>query len=380
MKVLVLGDPNSLWEKEFIQYVLLPMGVEVILQDNYNNGSLYHAFYAESGVAITPLKPIPNWIMKIAKFRGFMMNRQYKKALQPYAPFDVIINMFVSPTALRRAVSWRYAGARVYAYFCGSEIIRASMATCYRLKPCLKRVAGVVFASDSVHDAYMQKIGKLAGVRMATVRLGLSVLKCIDSMLQETRGEDHKSRLDLTADKTTICIGYNASAAQNHMLILTQIQRLPRELLDRLTLLLPMTYGGSDAYIAQVEKVVEGLGCDYKLFRHFMDHHEMAQLWLATDIFINAQSTDGLSGSVLEALYAGAVLLNASWLRYREYEAWGLEYVGYSHYEEIPDLLTHLGDCSQCEKSKNRSILQSQMSWEQCRTMWSNLLASKEPS
>ncbi len=162
MKVLILGNLSSFWVKEFVQYVMLPLGAKVFLKENHYSGTDYYDYYNKARVKIIPFVPIPKWLMSIPKIRGFIMMHYQKKALSINAPFDVIINMFVSPEELSQAVSYKQKGTRVYAYFCGSDIIRCSKLSCLRLKSCIKRIDSVICASSSVQDAYSQKIGNLA--------------------------------------------------------------------------------------------------------------------------------------------------------------------------------------------------------------------------
>jgi hypothetical protein len=105
-----------------------------------------------------------------------------------------------------------------------------------------------------------------------------------------------------------------------------------------------------------------------------MDGDQIARLRLATDIFINAQMSDGLSASVLEALYAGAILLNASWLSYREYLEWGLSLLSFSRFEDIPKLVTSVFSKAGKEESPSRAVLREKMSWNQCQEAWGRLL------
>lgn len=377
MKVLVLGNLNSIWAKEFAQYVLLPSGAEIFFQNNYNNSVTYADYYSESGVTVIPAAVVSSWIMKIPKIRAVSMMKHQKKILSEFAPFDVIIIMFVTPEHLATALSLKRKDTKVYAYFCGSDIIRASTLTCLRLRNKLKKTDQVVFASNSVQDAYLQKIGDNTKNHHSIIRLGLSNFNLIDSQLSEGGKISCKSAMSIEPDKITICIGYNGNKEQNHLPVLEQLKSLPRTLLSKVVLLLPMTYGGTQEYLADIENTVHKTGVEYRLFREYMNRHQIAQLRLATDILINAQDTDGLSGSVLEAMYAGVSLLSASWLRYKEYDEWGLKYTSFSKYGEISSLLSRAIQSIHESGTKNREILKDKMSWEKCRESWDSLLVPK---
>lgn len=140
-----------------------------------------------------------------------------------------------------------------------------------------------------------------------------------------------------------------------------------------------MTYGSTEKYITQVEVAAKEAGVKFIIFKEYMQHEIIAQLRLATDIFINAQTSDGLSGSVLETLYAGALLLNASWLHYVEYDIWGLKYSTFSRFEDLPGLLADVMHVPFVRRQENREILAGTMSWDQCKNAWDALLGSGNP-
>ena len=77
----------------------------------------------------------------------------------------------------------------------------------------------------------------------------------------------------------------------------------------------------------------------YILLKEMMPLEDVAKLRSATDIMIHGQTTDALSGSIREAVFAGAVLINPEWIKYREFERLGIEYIEYSSFDELSDVL-----------------------------------------
>ena len=95
--------------------------------------------------------------------------------------------------------------------------------------------------------------------------------------------------------------------------------KLPKDVLDKLTIVLQMTYGnGSREYVKEVKAKAQKLGCDLLIFEDYMDEKEIAVLVKATDYYINSQKSDAMSGAMLEYLYADTIVLNPSWLDYDE--------------------------------------------------------------
>ena len=374
MRVLILGNPDSIWTKEFIEYAIIRPDIKVSVLYNSQASGKFARFYESLGVEVIMAPPVSAFVMKIPKFRAVLMQKNYIRAARRYSPFDVIINMFVSPDTLYCAIAQKIDRERVLAYFCGSDIIRADALTCFRLKSLLIKTDHVVFASTSVQKTFEEKIGYLNDCKQTTIRLGLSVFSNIDWELTNSSIEKCKRSLGIPIGKITVSIGYNGSEAQNHLCVLKQIKLISPEIKKKILILLPMTYASTKQYSAQVEAVAKVTGCEVMIFNEYMDHKTIAQLRLATDIFINAQVSDGLSASVLESMYAGASLLNASWLHYIEYDNWGLKYRNFSKFEDLPELLSNVMRTPLMRNEKNREILSSKMSWHQCKVAWDKLL------
>jgi len=374
MRVLILGNPDSIWTKEFIEYVIIRPGRKVYVLYNSQTRGKFVDFYESLGVEVIMVPPVSDVVMKIPKFRAILMQKNCIRAARRYSPFDVIINMFVSPDTLSCAIAQKKYGGSILAYFCGSDIIRADALTCARLKKRLVKTDHAVFASTGVQKAYEEKIGHLNDCRQTTIRLGISVFSNIDWEMANSSIEKCKYSFGIPTDKKTVSIGYNGSEAQNHLSVLEQIKLIAPEIKEKILILIPMTYAGTKKYVAQVSAAAKMTGCEVMIFSEYMDHKTIAKLWLATDVFINAQVSDGLSGSVLEIMYAGALLLNASWLHYSEYENWGLEYRNLSRFEDLPELLTDVIRTPLIRNEKNREILSSTMSWQQCKIAWDKLL------
>jgi len=269
--------------------------------------------------------------------------------------------------------------AIVVAYFCGSDIVRADGFTRLLLKKYLSKTNYAVMASTNVQRAFIEKIGHLDGCKQTTIRLGISVFSNIDWEIAHSSIEKCKINLGISSEKITICIGYNGNKNQNHLRVLEQIKMMPPGIKKKIIVLLPMTYASTEKHITRVEVAAKETGVKFIVFKEYMQHEIIAQLRLATDIFINAQTSDGLSGSVLETLYAGALLLNASWLHYVEYDSWGLKYSTFSKFEDLPGVLADAINVPFIKRQENREILAGRMSWDQCKSAWDALLGGGNP-
>lgn len=374
MRILVLGDSNSIWQKEFIQYVLRPYAEKVVCACETREARKYDAFYREAGIELITPKPVLPLIMKIPKLRALIINAHLRKALKKNGPYDAIIDLFVSPYVLAQMYYFSRKGSKTYAYFCGSDVIRSSWLDQRLISLLSRRLSATVFASLNVRDAYIHKVAKVSNLKSQTIHFGMSNLHIIDEELKNCNVHTCKELQNISKEKTTICVGYSGAGAQNHLKVLEQLAQLPQDIKSRITVLLPMTYGGSVQYIRQVETAAESMGCEYMLYRQYMDRRQMARLWCSTDIIINAQLSDGISASVMEAMYAGAIVLNAAWLHYKEYDDWGLEYLSFTDYKDLYSVLLKQLNAPYTKKLNNNGVIKEKMSWDQCRHEWITLL------
>lgn len=375
MKILVMGNTLSRWEKEFVELVLLPLGHEVTVYGGILDKHPYRSFYQEAGVSYLLPEAVSPALMRLPKIRSIPLLQHKIAALRSNAPYDCIINMFVNSLDLYCDHVIAGPQTKIIAYFCGSDILRCEGAALNRLKHALQWVDTVRFDSEKVKNGYETKIKSAMDTDEDVIHLGASVLDSIDA-LGLTKAEA-KAAMQLPTDRICLCIGYNAGIFQQHLKVLEQIAVLPKSLQNRLFLLFPMTYGKSAEYIVQVRHAAEKSGIPFQILEEFMDNSQMALMHRATDILIHAQTTDGLSSSVLESMYAGSYLINGSWLDYPECRRWQLEYALFDSFSALPNVIQQV--CEQLPKfdaAHNQAILYQKNSWNATKTAWEGLLNS----
>ena len=102
----------------------------------------------------------------------------------------------------------------------------------------------------------------------------------------------------------------------------------------------------------------------------------MSKLRKTTDIFILAQTTDALSNSMLESLYAGAIVINASWLRYSSLKNEGVYYLTFDSFDRMNRVLVNILNNYDQEKENcliNKEKIAKISSWYYLRDNWKNL-------
>ena len=127
-------------------------------------------------------------------------------------------------------------------------------------------------------------------------------------------------------NQIVVTCGYNGGIAQQHIKILDQLNKLDAEIKGKLFLCIPATYGLSSSYAEEIENVLKSMAIDYCIIKNRLSEHEIAKLRLETDVVINMQTSDSLSSSLLEHLFAGNVLLLGEWLPTDTYNNYDIYY------------------------------------------------------
>lgn len=257
----------------------------------------------------------------------------------------------------------------------GSDILRAPGYVLKMLRGLFKH-ADFVCDSGSQLSLAVKEIYKIKEDKLVGLCFGSKVIDELDR--SSTTKEDAKRLLGISG-LYAITVGYNASRNQNHIQVIEQLAGLPDTIKKNAVILLPLTYPSDEAYISLLKSKLRELDLRYVIFDKFLSLQELIIIRLASDLFINAQTTDASSASVKEYLLANNVLLNASWLDYPLLRKCGVPYVVFNTYEELCDLICHILE------SKDDYILQKpsrdfllQEGWKNRIKAWAEFFTNKQ--
>ena len=226
-------------------------------------------------------------------------------------------------------------------------------------------------APGNLQEAISKAYGGRYDGKMKTVFWGQGDFETIDSV-KHGAVQAFRNGLHLRDGDITVCCGYNAFRAQQHIRILEALATLPEELKRRVSVLLPMTYPSDSAYVAEVKTVADKAGLRHKIFDSYMTAEDVAALRLTSDVVVNMQITDAFSGSLQGHLYAGGVLVIGDWLKYPMLDDIGAYYVTTNFdalAEELRNVLTDLPEYKRrCED--NRDKLAGLTSWRAVTPAW----------
>lgn len=371
-RLLMIADADGIWTRHFIENVALPGSFEVTLFPIWGDKGTLADFYRQSGVTVyhdAHRLPVVRHIPRLRMWARVWLNA---RALRALGPFDAVYQQYLSQRdlALGYLVAKRFR-ARWVCCFIGSDLLRSSSREKRRMARLLRHCDHVVaWNKPAVADAFGAELDQ------KTVQLDFGHNSCryIDDARRENTKADCKRHFGIDPDTTAVCLGYNASPAQQHLAAMQAMRACGR--LGDVTLVLQLNYGDSEpGYVDRVLALARTLPCRVVTLTDFMDGPELALLRLAADIYVHPIKTDAFAVSLQEFLYAGATVLMGAWLPYPELAQMGIAPARFADFNALPPLLDRAlaGELTPIT-DEQRALFPKLYGWDALRERWLALL------
>ncbi len=256
--------------------------------------------------------------------------------------------------------------------FYGSDFYRSSERIKNLQVPLYKHAKAVTFTNPLTKEAFVDYYHAF-GEKSHVCRFGLKTLDYIDKNRSRNKDEIKKA-LGYAVDKTIVTCGYNATKGQQHLKMITALEQLAPEILQKIQFIFPLTYGDTTNSL-HIKKRLKETGFNYLILETFLYQDDNAAVKLASDIMINILETDSFSGSMQEFLYADNLVITGNWLPYELFDAEGISYLKIDHIEALSKTLTvalQQLDTERPKLQKNREIIYKLSSWKNNITSWIN--------
>lgn len=225
------------------------------------------------------------------------------------------ISLYTLPLTLIALIK----GIKTSAFIYGSDFMRSNTFFHVYLWLVFFFCDSIVCDSTTLFNALKNKYPKFQK-KMECIMFGSII---IDKLSEKQSGRAfYKKKLGLPEDRFIITCGYNASEAQNHMKIISEV----KEYKDKCFFIFPMTYAKNEKYIDNVKATLEENGMEYLILDSFVPDDLWCDYTASTDIFIHMQRSDAFSSSLAEHLYMGNGVINAEWLKYEDLESNSIYY------------------------------------------------------
>ncbi len=366
-KITLIANADSIWTERYIKYVLNELSEEILVitpKIEERKG-----FYKENNIRVklsgSRQRGHIGVVISLIKMLMFLCVEKP----------DIIIVQFV-----HRYIAWLLCcipfRTRIIYTYIGSDLLRSSTKKLQSVRKSVRRADEIVVMTKELKEKFLSIYGLEMLNKVSIIDMGDTAFSEID-LIRDKKYEQKVSLIgEAFANRVIITIGYNANEAQQQDKILIELDHLSQEYKDKIYIVLPMTYQCyNDEYINYVGKIARKSEIPCLILREFMNDAEIATLCVATDIFINAQTTDALSNSMLEQLYAGSLVLNAEWLMYNFLEEQKIYYGTFASTNCIAEeIKKYLSENKLTPPNDRFLMLKEQCSWSNCLEKWRALI------
>lgn len=334
--------------------------------------------YDHSGAILKKFNPPPHILDRIPKIGYFlkliMLKRLYKHFAGKYDICHVHYYMqFYS--GLNKYIS--RIGKKIIVSIWGSDFYQRSRIERRNQKKLYDLADIITFANYKTQDDFLAFYENKYSEKTRILLYGLKPLECIDSF-RNNDIQEMKKLLSIPEHSIVVTTGSCSTENQRHREIFDSILNSAEEFPDHVFFVVPLTYGDPD-YRIQIMSFLQKLHFPHKIFINYLSDEDVAKLRLVTDVFINVQKSDQLSGAMQEHLYAGSVVITGSWLPYEILYRKGVKLVRIDGLAELGNSLNkvvnHL-DEFKIGTDINRSVIEETGLWSKNINHWIHLYHS----
>lgn len=372
MNIVIIGDADSIFVKDFIERVLVGKENNIYLI-TYKN-SRFKDYYDMNNVKGFEYGDPDRFGIKTTQKRREFIDL----VMQTVGKIDVLHVHYFDRLLFRICRKlWDHSNKRVITFW-GDDILCVRWQRLLLYKPILKQAHSMNVMTDEMLDAFIRIYGKKLGTKVRVLDFGAPMYESISEVKKCMTQDECKAYWGIQPDSIAISVGYNGVKTQHHNEMIRELVKLPETLRAQITVILHFGYGYSaPGYLSNLEKQMEEVNINYIVIERFLDKKEIAILRLCADIFLYGQTTDALSSSFLEYMYAGAVLIKPTWLKHSILERNHISYIEYGKFEELTDIVSELlqGKLQSCKEkfSDNPNKLWNMNSWEKLVPEWEAL-------
>ena len=221
----------------------------------------------------------------------------------------------------------------------GSDILRCNIIDSYRLKKAFRDCDYIIGYKGSVVlrtvvSRYHADSNKIFSHSLVTPGVGILLL------IKEkyTRKEMHDNIGIPYSDYNIIC-GYNADPGQQHFSSIEGLSEVKDLLPNGYQIVFPVSYGNRNGYIDSLKRICKEKALNAVFIEKFISDEQMAMLHIITDLYINNQKTDNGNAFLIEALSCGNCIVSGAWLKYNQFEEYGIPYYQFNNQEELGDVI-----------------------------------------
>ena len=231
--------------------------------------------------------------------------------------------------------------------------------------------------SLSIKDQ-LSRLSPSIAKKITMIQFGLEALNFIDRVT-ESDMKMFRDQCGIPPDALTITCGYNGRKEQQHSEVIqsitSSISPVDR---SRVFLIFPMTYNTQKKYLEDIRTQLNESNISFLIIENYLSMADLATLRVISDIFVHVQTTDSQSGSVVESLYSGSLLINGRWNEYRLLENAGIQFITVERVGDVgAEIGKYLENDSETRGTEDyRDTIRRLFSWNSVINDWIELYGS----
>lgn len=366
MKVLVIGNADSIWIKSLVEKTHLAYGDDVSILSSCN--ATYFDYYKNNDVKVYKLNRIKSIRLPINILKNIGILKDN---------YNLISVQYVEKGKALWGIISSFFSKKVLLSFWGSDLLRQRKSSLL-VRCAIRCSSAITLTTDEMYDRFSALYGYRYIKKIRRTKFGSNGI----SFISRIANKDLLYRkYGIDKNKVLVSIGYNGFKEQQHLKVLNEIYKLSLEDRKRIHLIIRVTYGNKDKeYMNQIKRAVEQTKCTNHIFEEYLSDDEVAEITAITDVFIHAQTTDARSASMCEHLYANCVVINPSWIKYPDFEN-NLFYLKFEDFDELRliisnNLLKKEESIYRKELIKNTKLVYELCAWESFAPLWRDVYES----
>lgn len=262
-------------------------------------------------------------------------------------------------------------GKKLIIMIWGSDFYRASEKELQQKKLGFDTADIIHVESEHVKEDFLRIFPEYKD-KIYIVQFGLNQLDWLKSSMKTPLLNTTLIENDILRTKLIVTCGYNGFRAQQHLIIIDAIGKLPLEYKKQIHIVIPFTYGGDKEYEEELINALKHDSVTYTILNKRLSDEQLVELRRISNIAINIQITDSFSASIQEHFMAGSVQIIGDWLPYDVFYNKGL----YAVRTSLDNLAFNIDEvvanyAIYSEKCKNNSdIIYRFSSWKYVTPLW----------
>lgn len=379
MRILLVGDANSIFFVHYVKTLKKQMDVEVHVyspiadRHDYFDFPYDNVYFDDYELKRRSRIRFVSWL-----YNPYVERHRFERFLKLCKEkYDIIHFHWIIPAWVIRPTTFRKYADKICVTLWGGELDCLQVLRSHKLY--LSKLGRLLDAADAVIGSMSNKnlCNRFPILKTKTMYgiFGSSIIETL-SRTNATK-DDCKRSLGVNPSKTTVVLGYSGKNIHNHDKIFKRIVEHAgfESVVNNIHFFMPMSRGFDASYSDGLESLMKKHGCSHTMMKGYMSDDDVACLRKATDIMFQLSDFDGLSNSIKECLCAGSVMICGDWFpAYHVLKETGFKYIevsniadGIDAFFKVIDNIRYYQDIAK----DNKNIAKKQYSWSECIKDWS---------